>query len=141
VRNEATLPQPGFRMKEYRVNAGRIDLGGTGQVTVEMDDPGDDILAVESGSPDVRIDLVGQKGDGTLRSIILNVVPTGPKPGLLYAPFKMYGREKEQALILFATVRPKGAKDCDGCPAESPAPAAPAAPAATSAPATPTTTP
>jgi hypothetical protein len=53
----------------------------------------------------------------------------------------MYGREKEQALILFATVRPKGAKDCDGCPAESPATAAPAAPAATSAPATPTTTP
>jgi hypothetical protein len=141
VRNEATLPQPGFRMKEYRVNAGRIDLGGTGQVTVEMDDPGEDILAVESGSPDVRIDLVGQKGDGTLRSIILNVVPTGPKPGLLYAPFKMYGREKEQALILFATVRPKGANDCDGCPAESPATAAPAAPAATSAPATPTTTP
>jgi hypothetical protein len=50
----------------------------------------------------------------------------------------MYGREKEQALILFATVRPKGAKDCDGCPAESPVTAAPAA---TSAPATPTTTP
>jgi hypothetical protein len=120
VRSERTIPRPGLRMKDYRVNAGRIDTGGSADVFVDMEDNGEDILAVESGSDDVAIQLVGQHGDGKQRRLTLRVTPKGPRQGLLYAPFTIYGREKDQPLVLFASVRPKDATGCAGCTAVEP---------------------
>lgn len=120
VRSERTIPRPGLRMKDYRVNAGRIDTGGSTDVFVDMEDNGEEILAVESGSDDVAIQLVGQQGDGKQRRLTMRITPKGPRQGLLYAPFTIYGREKDQPLVMFASVRPKDATGCTGCTAAEP---------------------
>ena len=44
VRSERTIPSSAFRMKDYRINGGRIDVGGSVDVSLEMDDPGEEIL-------------------------------------------------------------------------------------------------
>ena len=129
VRNEATLPQPGFRMREYRINAGRIDTGSFVDLPIEMDDTGDEVIAVEAGGPEASIELVGQRTDGKARTVIVRIMPKGPKEGLLYTSMRLHGRLTEQPLVVFATVRPKDATGCTGCPAE-PAPAAAVPPAA-----------
>lgn len=124
VRSEQTIPRPGLKMKEYRLNAGRIDLGSSVDIKVDMEDAGEDVLAVESGSPAVDVQLKSQAGDGKLRTLVLTITPKGAMEGLLYAPITLYGREKDQPLILFASVRPKGATGCTGCPAVDPPPSA-----------------
>ncbi len=117
VRSERTIPRPGLRMKEYRLNAGRIDTGGSTDYVVELEDSGEEVIAVESGSPTVDMKLIGQVGDGKLRKLTLRITPKGPQSGLLYAPLTLYGREKDQPLILFASVRPKDSTGCVGCQA------------------------
>lgn len=125
VRSENTIPRKGFAMKDYRVNAGRIDQGGTSEVTVEMDDLSEEVLAVECESDQLAVSLQGQSTDGKIRKVVLQVVPKGPVQGLVYAPFTMYGRTIEQPLVIFGTVRPKDATGCAGCnPADPPRPAA-----------------
>ncbi|MEI6473938.1 MAG: DUF1573 domain-containing protein [Planctomycetota bacterium] len=141
VRSERTIPTSAFRMKDYRVNAGRIDVGGSTDVSLEMEDAGEDILAVESGSPEVQLEMLGQHVDAKVRKISVRITPKSPREGLLYATLKLYGREKEQPMTMFASVRPKGATGCTGCnavqgpPAKSPPPPPPptAQPAAESA--------
>jgi hypothetical protein len=127
IRNEATLPQPGFRMREYRINAGRIDTGSFVDLPIEMDDTGDEVIAVEAGGPEASIELVGQRTDGKVRTVVVRIMPKGPKEGLLYTSMRLHGRLAEQPLVVFATVRPKDATGCAGCPAE-PAPATAPAP-------------
>ena len=130
VRSERTIPTSAFRMKDYRVNAGRIDVGGSSDVSLEMDDAGEDILAVESGSPEVQVEMLGQKVDDKVRKVSVRITPKSPREGLLYATLKLYGREKEQPLTMFASVRPKGAAGCIGCnPVQGPPAKAPPAPA------------
>ena len=130
VRSERTIPTSAFRMKDYRVNAGRIDVGGSSDVSLEMEDAGEDILAVESGSPEVQVEMLGQKVDDKVRKVSVRITPKSPREGLLYATLKLYGREKEQPLTMFASVRPKGAAGCIGCnPVQGPPAKAPPAPA------------
>ncbi len=128
VRTEGTIPRSVFRMKDYRINAGRIDVGGTAEVNVEMDDPAEDILAAEATAPDAQVEVLGQETKDGIRTVRLRIVPRGPRTGLIYTPVRLYGREREQMLTLFATVRAPGATGCAGC---DPAPAPPrsAAPA------------
>jgi hypothetical protein len=129
VRSERTIPTSAFRMKDYRVNAGRIDVGGSSDVSLEMEDAGEDILAVESGSPEVQVEMLGQKVDDKVRKVSVRITPKSPREGLLYATLKLYGREKEQPLTMFASVRPKGAAGCIGCnPVQGPPAKAPPAP-------------
>lgn len=131
VRSERTIPTSAFRMKDYRVNAGRIDVGGSTDVSLEMEDAGEDILAVESGSPEVQVEMLGQHVDSKVRKVSVRITPKSPREGLLYATLKLYGREKEQPLTMFASVRPKGAAGCIGCnPVQGPPAKAPPAPAA-----------
>jgi hypothetical protein len=141
IRHETTIPVPGFRMKEYRINAGRIDVGGSAELVVEMDDSGEEILAAESMSPSLRVDLVSQAVVDLTRRLTLRIMPTGPRTGFFNENFKLYGREREQPLLVYGSVRPAGSTDCTGCeaaapaiPAATPVPAAPAAPATPSAP-------
>ena len=127
IRHESTIPTPGFRMKEYRVNAGRIDVGGSNDVVVELEDTGEDLLAAESSDPSIRVELVSQRpasgGKDTLRRLTLRVLPVGQGTGAFCVAFKLYGRDKEQSLFVYGSVRPKGAADCDGCTAvQGPAP-------------------
>ena len=130
VRSERTIPTSAFRMKDYRVNAGRIDVGGSSDVSLEMEDAGEDILAVESGSPEVQVEMLGQHVDSKVRKVSVRITPKSPREGLLYATLKLYGREKEQPLTMFASVRPKGAAGCIGCnPVQGPPAKAPPAPA------------
>lgn len=126
VRTERTIPKSVFRMKDYRVNAGRIDLGGSTEVKLEMDDPGEDILAVDSPSPDLQLELLGQEVRSGVRSVSVRVTPKTPRAGLLYAPIRVYGREREQPMALFATVR-AGADGCGGCEGAAAPAAAPGA--------------
>lgn len=122
VRTEGTIPRSVFRMKDYRINAGRIDLGGAAEVTVEMDDPAEDILAAEAVATDAQVEVLGQETKDGIRAVRLRIVPKGPRTGLVYTPVRLYGREREQMLTLFATVRAPGATGCVGC---DPAPAPP----------------
>ena len=94
-----------------------------------MEDAGEDILAVESGSPEVQVEMLGQKVDDKVRKVSVRITPKSPREGLLYATLKLYGREKEQPLTMFASVRPKGAAGCIGCnPVQGPPAKAPPAP-------------
>lgn len=125
VRSEDTIPKSVFRMKDYRLNAGRIAVGGSVDLATDMDDPGEDILAVECDSPELQVELTGQSLKDGIRTVNLRVTPKGPRTGLVYAPVRLYGREREQPLTLFGTVRAPGAEGCAGCnPAKAPAPAA-----------------
>lgn len=139
VRSERTIPSSAFRMKDYRINGGRIDVGGSVDVSLEMDDPGEEILAIESVSPEIQVQMLGQKIDGKLRKVSARITPKSPREGLLYGQVKLYGREKEQTLTFFASVRPKAATGCAGCnpvqgpPAKSPPPM-PATPPASAMP-------
>jgi hypothetical protein len=129
IRSERTIPTSAFRMKDYRVNAGRIDVGGSTDISLEMEDPGEDILAVESGSPEVQVEMLGQNVDAKVRKVNIRITPKSPREGLLYGTLKLYGREKEQPLTMFASVRPKGAAGCVGCnPVQGPPAKAPPAP-------------
>ena len=129
IRSERTIPTSAFRMKDYRVNAGRIDVGGSTDVSLEMEDAGEDILAVESGSPEIQVEMLGQKVDDKVRKVSVRITPKSPRQGLLYGTLKLYGREKEQPLTMFASVRPKGAAGCTGCnPVQGPPAKAPPAP-------------
>jgi hypothetical protein len=129
IRSERTIPTSAFRMKDYRVNAGRIDVGGSTDVSLEMEDAGEDILAVESGSPEVQVEMLGQHVDSKVRKVSVRITPKSPREGLLYGMIKLYGREKEQPLTMFASVRPKGAAGCTGCnPVQGPPAKAPPAP-------------
>jgi hypothetical protein len=115
VRSEQTIPKSTFRMKDYRINAGRIDVGGSVDLKLEMEDPGEEVLAVESGAPEVQVQLLGQEVKDGSRIVGIRVTPKSPATGLLYAPVKLYGREREQQLTLFASVRAPGAAGCEGC--------------------------
>ena len=129
VRSRDTMRQSVLRMKEYEVNLGRIAMGGTAEASVEMEDPGEEILAIESISPELQAEMTGQTADGKIRKVSFRITPKGPQQGLLYGKIKLYTREKEQPLIVFGSVRPEGATGCVGCRADRPdAPAAPAAP-------------
>jgi hypothetical protein len=129
IRSERTIPTSAFRMKDYRLNAGRIEVGGSTDISLEMEDAGEDILAVESGSPEVQVEMLGQNVDAKVRKINVRITPKSPREGLLYATLKLYGREKEQPLTMFASVRPKGAAGCVGCnPVQGPPAKAPSAP-------------
>ena len=136
IRSERTIPTSAFRMKDYRVNAGRIDVGGSTDVSLEMEDAGEDILAVESGSPEVQVEMLGQKVDAKVRKVSVRITPKSPREGLLYGTLKLYGREKEQPLTMFASVRAKGAVGCVGCnpvqgpPAKAPPASTPVTPSA-----------
>jgi hypothetical protein len=140
VRSERTIPSSAFRMKDYRINGGRIDVGGSVDVSLEMDDPGEEILAIESVSPEVQVQMLGQRVEDKLRKVSARITPKSPREGLLYGVVKLYGREKEQTLTFFASVRPKAATGCAGCnpvqgpPSKSPPPAS-AVPAERAAPA------
>jgi hypothetical protein len=128
VRSERTIPSSAFRMKDYRINGGRIDVGGSVDVSLEMDDPGEEILAIESVSPEVQVQMLGQRVEDKLRKVSARITPKSPREGLLYGLVKLYGREKEQTLTFFASVRPKAATGCAGCnpvqgpPSKSPPP-------------------
>ncbi|MFM8640125.1 MAG: DUF1573 domain-containing protein [Planctomycetota bacterium] len=125
VRSEDTIPRSVFRMKDYRLNAGRISVGGSADLSSEMDDPGEEILAVECGSPEIQVELLGQSVKDGIRTVNLRVTPKGPRTGMIYAPVRLFGRERDQQLTLFGTVRAPDAAGCDGCnPAKAPAPAA-----------------
>jgi hypothetical protein len=115
VRSEQTIPKSTFRMKDYRINAGRIDVGGSVDLKLEMEDPGEEVLAVESGAPEAQVQLLGQEVKDGSRIVGIRVTPKSPATGLLYAPVKLYGREREQQLTLFASVRAPGAAGCEGC--------------------------
>jgi hypothetical protein len=129
IRSERTIPTSAFRMKDYRINAGRIEVGGSTDISLEMEDAGEDILAVESGSPEVQVEMLGQNVDAKVRKVNVRITPKSPREGLLYATLKLYGREKEQPLTMFASVRPKGAAGCVGCnPVQGPPAKAPPAP-------------
>ncbi len=129
IRSERTIPTSSFRMKDYRINAGRIEVGGSTDISLEMEDAGEDILAVESGSPEVQVEMLGQNVDAKVRKVNIRITPKSPREGLLYATLKLYGREKEQPLTMFASVRPKGAAGCVGCnPVQGPPAKAPPAP-------------
>jgi hypothetical protein len=140
VRSERTIPSSAFRMKDYRINGGRIDVGGSVDVSLEMDDPGEEILAIESVSPEVQVQMLGQRVEDKLRKVSARITPKSPREGLLYGLVKLYGREKEQTLTFFASVRPKAATGCAGCnpvqgpPSKSPPPM-PATPPASAMPA------
>jgi len=140
VRSERTIPSSAFRMKDYRINGGRIDIGGSVDVSLEMDDPGEEILAIESVSPEVQVQMLGQRVEDKLRKVSARITPKSPREGLLYGLVKLYGREKEQTLTFFASVRPKAATGCAGCnpvqgpPSKSPPPM-PATPPASAMPA------
>ena len=129
IRSERTIPTSSFRMKDYRINAGRIEVGGSTDISLEMEDAGEDILAVESGSPEVQVEMLGQNVDAKVRKVNIRITPKSPREGLLYATLKLYGREKEQPLTMFASVRPKGAAGCVGCnPVQGPPAKAPPVP-------------
>ena len=129
IRSERTIPTSSFRMKDYRINAGRIEVGGSTDISLEMEDAGEDILAVESGSPEVQVEMLGQNVDAKVRKVNIRITPKSPREGLLYGTLKLYGREKEQPLTMFASVRPKGAAGCVGCnPVQGPPAKAPPAP-------------
>ena len=137
IRHETTIPVPGFRMKEYRINSGRIDVGGSAELVVEMDDSGEEILAAESMSPALRVDLVAQSVVDRTRRLNLRIMPTGPRTGGFSENFKLYGREREQPLLVYGSVRPAGSTDCTGCEAAAPAIQAVPVPGTPAAPATP----
>jgi len=133
VRTEATIPKSVFRMKDYRVNAGRIDLGGSAEFAIDMDDPGEEIIAVDSPSPELQLELLGQQVKSGVRSVRVRVTPRLPRSGLVYAPLRVFGREREQPMVLFASVR-DASGGCGGSDAR-PAQPASASPAATTVPA------
>ena len=124
VRTAGTIPRPVFKMKDYRVNAGRIDVGGSREVVLEMEDPGEDMLAIQPESDAVQLELIGQEVRDGVRSVRVRVTPRSPATGLLYSRLTLFAREREQPLTLFATVRAPGATGCVGCNPVSGPPAA-----------------
>ena len=123
IRTEGTIPRPVFKMKDYRLNVGRIDVGGSVDVNVEMDDSGEEVIALQPGTDAVRTELIGQVvRDGT-RSLRVRVTPVGPRTGLVYGTLQLFSRDREQTITMFGTVRAPGATGCVGC---DPVPAPPA---------------
>ncbi len=130
IRTERTIPKSVFRMKDYRLNVGRLDLGQSKELRFEMDDSGEEVLAVLAESPEVQLELTGQEARDGTRTVRALLTPKSPRTGLLYTVVKLYGREREQPVTVFGSIRAPGATGCDGCnplPAPAATPGRPAA--------------
>jgi hypothetical protein len=139
IRTETTIPKPGFKMKDYRLNVGRVDQGGSMDTAIEFEDFGDPVLAVESVSPTVGVELldqtVSQVGESRTRKVNLRITPRSTQGGMFYTQLKLYTREKEQIMVAFGTARPKDAAGCTGCTTvDAPVAAAASTPAPDKAP-------
>lgn len=112
VRHESTIPRPIFRLKEYSVNLGLMAPGQPTEVEVQMEDPGEALLAVATEDEHARAELVSTRvEEGTLTAKV-RVTARQDHEGLLQFPLSFYSASKEMAIPAFGIVRSSGKSAC-----------------------------
>lgn len=124
LRHEASFPQLKIRMKDYRIPAGVVPAGGSGEFTIRVENRADPITAAISRGPQAKVEFVSQAVGAEETVVTLRLVPQPDFRGFMYLPFTIFTQAGEhQDLDVFATVSETPAGSCASAPA-APAPAA-----------------
>lgn len=111
LRHEATFPKPVLKMQEYRLTVGRLEEGQSGEVTLEIGElPAEEpVIAVASAFPGVKVELVGEpEKEGIITTYTAKVTPPAGFHGLFYVPITLYTTRRQQDMVVWGLVTPKG---------------------------------
>jgi len=113
IRHESTIPKPVFRLKEYQVNLGRVEMNQPAEAEILIEDPGEPILTVAAVSEFVRAEMTkAELIDGTLH-VKVRVTPKKDFQGHLNFPLVVYSPTREMEVETYGVVRPAGS-GCNG---------------------------
>ncbi|MCH2162107.1 MAG: DUF1573 domain-containing protein, partial [Phycisphaerales bacterium] len=116
LRHESTMPKINRNLRVsggYRHPFGRVNKGGDIEMEIGFVDIVDPIATAVSNSPDVRVDIMGQRvektPDGEVTYQKLKVTPAKDFTGVLYVPITfMTARGQSVDVPIFGTVYPEG---------------------------------
>jgi hypothetical protein len=124
IRNANPMPRPVLRMREYRINAGRIDPVEGVRIEVQSKDATKpfDVVSVKGGvACPVTAELVESHAEDEGMVAVIRLKPLPDARGFFADKLVVGSGGKLQELDLFGTIRPKP----EAMPAATPAPTAP----------------
>lgn len=125
LRHERSFPNFNIRMKDYRISAGVVPVGGSAEFKIRLENRADPVSAAISRSPAGKVEFVGESVGEEETEVTLRLTPSEGKEGFLYLPFTIFTKAGQpQDLDVFATVSRSGTGACGGSAAPAPAAAA-----------------
>lgn len=122
LRHERSFPKFNIRMRDYRIAAGVVPAGGSGEFTIRLENRADPVTAAISRSAAGKVDFVGQVVGEEETEVTLRLTPAPGSEGFLYLPFTIFTQQgQSQDLDVFASASSGG----EGC--ATPAASRPAA--------------
>lgn len=113
LRHERSFPAFNIRMKDYRIAAGVVPAGGSGEFTIRLENKGDPVTAAISRSSLGNVELVRQESDAEEIRVELRLIPAADHRGFLYLPFTIFSQSgQSQDLDVFATVAETAGGSC-----------------------------
>jgi hypothetical protein len=121
LRHERSFPNFNIRMKDYRISAGVVPVGGSGEFKIRLENRTDPVTTAISRSPAGKVEFVSEAVGEEETEVTLRLTPAAGTEGFLYLPFTIFTRSGQaQDLDVFATVSSTPGGSCG-----SPAAAAP----------------
>ena len=106
VRHDAAGSRPVVKMRDYRVNCGRIADGGSYTATVETD-IATPIQTVLAGNKDAEVELISTESDAEWSKATVRVTPRAGLRGLMYLPLMVGTARGIQEVDCFGIVGPR----------------------------------
>lgn len=106
VRHESTIPDPkGFRLKEFAINLGRMEVNKPSETEVLLEDPGEQIITVAAVSEDARAELIRTEMVDGMMHVKIRVTPKKDFQGMLAFPIALYTPTRDVEITSFGLVR------------------------------------
>jgi hypothetical protein len=110
LRTESTFPKPVLKMQDYRHTIGKVEQGGSAELTFEISDLPESEPVVSAGSmmPGAKLEILETTKEGIMTKIRTRF--TAPKDfvGILYAPITLYTTRRQQGMFVWGLVTPPG---------------------------------
>lgn len=105
LRHERSFPSFNIRMKDYRISAGVVPAGGSGEFKIRLENRTDPVTTAISRSPAGKVEFVSESVGEEETEVTLRLTPAAGTEGFLYLPFTIFTRSGQgQDLDVFATV-------------------------------------
>ncbi|MGA0172199.1 MAG: DUF1573 domain-containing protein [Phycisphaerales bacterium] len=105
LRHERSFPNFNLRMKDYRISAGVVPAGGSGEFKIRLENRTDPVTTAISRSPAGKVEFVSESVGDEETEVTLRITPAAGTEGFLYLPFTIFTRAGQgQDLDVFATV-------------------------------------
>jgi hypothetical protein len=121
LRHERSFPNFNIRMKDYRISAGVVPVGGSGEFKIRLENRTDPVTTAISRSPAGKVEFVSESVGEEETEVTLRLTPAAGTEGFLYLPFTIFTRSGQaQDLDVFATVSSTPGGSCGSPPAAAP---------------------